>query len=159
MLFLTESDVRELLPMAVAVDLMEAMFHRLAAGESQNQPRRRLILPAGSVLHYMAAADRAYFGVKIYSTHARHGTHFLFLLYDAADARPVAMLEANHLGQIRTGAASGYATRLLAREVDERAERINSVGRSGVCTSQRAPSASPRRSGRTAATPGHQSAK
>src|SRR5437667_3491535 len=115
MLFLTESDVRELLPMAVAVDLMEAMFHRLAAGESQNQPRRRLILPAGSVLHYMAAADKAYFGVKIYSTHARHGAHFLFLLYDAADARPVAMLEANHLGQIRTGAASGYATRLLAR--------------------------------------------
>ena len=106
MLFLTESDVRELLPMAVAVDLMEAMFHRLAAGESQNQPRHRLILPAGSVLHYMAGADGAYFGAKIYSTHARHGAHFLFLLYDAAISAPLAMLEANHLGQIRTGAAS-----------------------------------------------------
>ena len=115
MLFLTESDVRELLPIAVAIDLMEAMFRRLAVGESQNQPRRRLILPAGAALHYMAAADGAYFGIKIYSTHARHGAHFLFLLYDAADARPVAMLEANYLGQIRTGAASGYATRLLAR--------------------------------------------
>jgi ornithine cyclodeaminase/alanine dehydrogenase-like protein (mu-crystallin family) len=115
MLFLTESDVRELLPMAIAVDRMEAMFRRLAAGESQNQPRHRLILPAGSVLHYMAAADGAYFGAKIYSTHARHGAHFLFLLYDAATAAPLAMLEANHLGQIRTGAASGYATRLLAR--------------------------------------------
>src|SRR6266568_3038309 len=90
MLFLTEADVRELLPMPVAIDLMEAMFHRLAAGESQNQPRRRLILPAGSVLHYMAAADSAYFGVKIYSTHARHGAHFLFLLYDATTAAPLA---------------------------------------------------------------------
>jgi len=115
MLFLTESDVRELLPIAVTVDRMEAMFHRLAAGESQNQPRRRLILPSGSVLHYMAAADGAYFGAKIYSSHARHGAHFLFLLYDAATAAPLAMLEANHLGQIRTGAASGYATRVLAR--------------------------------------------
>src|SRR5262249_38692588 len=52
---------------------------------------------------------------KIYSTHAKHGAHFLFLLYAAADAQPLAIFEANYLGQIRTGAASGYATRLLAR--------------------------------------------
>lgn len=116
MLFLTESEVQELLPMAMAIKLMEGVFHRLAAGESLNQPRRRLILPAGSVLHYMAAADGAYFGTKVYSTHPKHGAHFLFLLYRAADARPLAILEANYLGQIRTGAASGYATKLLARE-------------------------------------------
>ena len=115
MLFLTETDVRELLPMAKAIELMEGAFHRMAAGESLNQPRRRLILPAGSVLHYMAGADGAYFGTKIYSTHPKHGAHFLFLLYAAADARPLAILEANSLGQIRTGAASGYATKLLAR--------------------------------------------
>ena len=66
-------------------------------------------------MHYMAGADAAYFGAKIYATHPRHGAHFLFLLYGAADARPLAMFEANYLGQIRTGAASGYATRLLAR--------------------------------------------
>ena len=116
MLFLTEADVRELLPMAKAVELMEGAFHRLAAGESLNQPRRRLILPTGAVLHYMAGADGAYFGTKIYSTQPGRGAHFLFLLYAAADARPLAILEANHLGQIRTGAASGYATNLLARQ-------------------------------------------
>jgi alanine dehydrogenase len=116
MLFLSESDVRELLPMAKAVELMEALFHRMAAGESQNQPRRRLILPTGSVLHYMAGADGPYFGTKVYSTHPKHGAYFLFLLYAAADARPLAIFEANYLGQIRTGAASGYATKLLARE-------------------------------------------
>jgi ornithine cyclodeaminase/alanine dehydrogenase-like protein (mu-crystallin family) len=115
MLFLTESDVRELLPMDTAIELMEAAFHRLAAGESLNQPRRRLILPTGSVLHYMAGADGAYFGTKIYATNPKHGAHFLFLLYAAADAKPLAILQANYLGQIRTGAASGYATRLLAR--------------------------------------------
>jgi alanine dehydrogenase len=115
MLFLTESDVRELLSIEKAIELVEAAFGRLAAGQSQNQPRRRLILPAASTLHYMAGADGAYFGAKIYSTHPGHGAHFLFLLYSAADAEPLAMLEANYLGQIRTGAASGYATKLLAR--------------------------------------------
>src|SRR5580765_2474455 len=104
MLFLTESVVRSLLPMDAAISLVEGMFHRLASGESQNQPRRRLALSSGSLLHYMAAADGAYFGAKIYSTNARHGAHFLFLLYAAADARPLAMMEANYLGQIRTGA-------------------------------------------------------
>jgi alanine dehydrogenase len=116
MLLLTESDVRELLPMAEAVEQMEALFNRLAAGESMNQPRRRLVLPAGSVLHYMAGADGAYFGAKIYSFHPKHGAHFLFLLYAADDARPLAIFQANYLGQIRTGAASGYATRLLSRK-------------------------------------------
>ena len=116
MLFLTESEVRELLPMGIAIELMEAVFHGLAAGDSLNQPRRRLNLPSGSVLHYMAGAHGHYFGTKVYSAHPKHGAHFLFLLYAAADARPLAIFEANYLGQIRTGAASGYATKLLARE-------------------------------------------
>ena len=63
----------------------------------------------------MAAADGKYFGTKIYSSHPKHGAHFLFLLYALADAKPLAILEANYLGQLRTGAASGYATKLLAR--------------------------------------------
>src|SRR5260370_12578931 len=116
MLFLTESEVREVLPMAKAIELVEGLVHSLAAGESLNHPRRRLILPTGSVLHYMAGADGAYFGTKVYSSHPQHGAHFLFLLYRAADARPLAIYEANYLGQIRTGAASGYATKLLARD-------------------------------------------
>lgn len=116
MLYLTEKDVRDLLPMQVSIDLMQTAFERLAAGEAINQPRRRLILPTGSVLHYMAASDGQYYGAKIYATNPRHGAHFLFLLYRAADAEPLAMLEANHLGQIRTGAASGLATKFMSRE-------------------------------------------
>jgi ornithine cyclodeaminase/alanine dehydrogenase-like protein (mu-crystallin family) len=115
MLYLTESDVRALLPIETAIELVEGGFRRLASGQAENQPRRRLRLPTGAVLHYMAGADGGYFGTKIYSTHPRHGAHFLFLLYAAEDGRPLAMMEANHLGQIRTGAASGYATKLLAR--------------------------------------------
>ena len=115
MVYFTESDVRELLSMDDAIRLLQTAFERLAKGSAINQPRRRLILPTGSVLHYMAASDGSYFGAKIYSAHARHGAHFLFLLYRAEDAAPLALLEANQLGQIRTGAASGLATRYLAR--------------------------------------------
>jgi alanine dehydrogenase len=104
-----------MLPMGEAIRLMQEAFERLASGEAMNQPRRRLILPTGSVLHYMAASDGRYFGAKIYSTHARHGAHFLFLLYRAEDAQPLALMEANHLGRIRTGAVSGLATRYMAR--------------------------------------------
>ncbi len=116
MLYLTENDVRELLPMDVCIDLMQTAFARLASGEALNHPRRRLILPTGSVLHYMAGSDGEYFGAKIYASHPKRGAYFLFLLYRAADAEPLALIEANQLGQIRTGAASGLATRFLARE-------------------------------------------
>ena len=115
MRYFTESEVRQILPMSEAIRLMQEAFERLASGEANNQPRRRLVLPTGSVLHYMAASDGQYFGAKIYSTHARHGAHFLFLLYRAEDAQPLALMEANHLGQIRTGAVSGLATRYMAR--------------------------------------------
>ncbi len=64
----------------------------------------------------MSAVDTAsgYLGTKLYTTHPRTGAHFTVLLY-AADGLPLASIEANALGQIRTGAASGVATRLLAR--------------------------------------------
>jgi alanine dehydrogenase len=114
MLYFTESDVRALLPMREAIHHMQTAFERLAKGEAINQPRRRLILPTGSMLHYMAGSDGPYFGAKIYSAHARHGAHFLFLLYRSADAEPLAVIEANYLGQIRTGAVSGLATRYMA---------------------------------------------
>ncbi|HUE02485.1 MAG TPA: ornithine cyclodeaminase family protein [Bryobacteraceae bacterium] len=114
MLYLTEQHVRDLLPMPECIGLIETVFARLAAGEALNQPRRRLILPTGSLLHYMAGSDGQYYGAKIYATNPRRGAHFLFLLYRAADAEPLAIIEANHLGQIRTGAASGLATKFMA---------------------------------------------
>ena len=115
MIYLKEAQVRQALPIAECVNLMRTVFTRLAAGEAINQPRRRLILATRSALHYMAGSDGLYFGAKIYSTNPGHGAHFLFLLYRAEDAALLAIIEANALGQIRTGAASGLATSLLAR--------------------------------------------
>ncbi len=114
MIVLREADIRTLLPMEEAIERMRSAFDGLAAGTAVNQPRRRLILPTGAVLHSLAGACGDYFGTKIYSTHARHGAHFFFLLFDSATATPLAMMEANCLGQIRTGAATGYATSLMA---------------------------------------------
>jgi alanine dehydrogenase len=113
--YISEQDVLACLSMAKAVELVEAAFRQMAEGTAINHPRRRVILPTGSVLHYMAAGNPDYFGLKAYSVNAKTGAHFEVLLYRASDGLPMATFEANHLGQIRTGAASGVATKYLAR--------------------------------------------
>jgi len=114
MLQVTEKQVREILTMKEAIRLMRETFAALRAGTAQNEPRHRLFMPTGSVLHSLAGAYGKYFGTKIYGAHARYGAHFFFHLFDAETAKPLALFEANALGQIRTGAASGYATDVLA---------------------------------------------
>jgi ornithine cyclodeaminase/alanine dehydrogenase-like protein (mu-crystallin family) len=115
-LHIPESQVRQLLPMEKAIERVEAGLLNLSASQARNHPRRRLQLGSSATLHYMAAVDLAsgYLGIKIYSTHPQTGAHFTVLLY-TAHGEPLASIEANALGQIRTGAASGVATRRLAR--------------------------------------------
>lgn len=116
MVRISESDVVRLLPMRACIDQMKLAFEAIKAGNTINQPRRRLILPAGSVLHQMAGSWNNYFATKIYSSNLRHGgLHEMFvLLYDAETGKPLAFIEALQLSLIRTGAASGYAAELLA---------------------------------------------
>lgn len=109
----TEDDVRRMLPMRAAIDVLRQAFADFAEGKAQHQPRRRLHLDTGSVLHSMTGAWGNYFGTKVYATHAKHGAWFTVLLFDAATAKPLAQFEANWLGQIRTGAVSGLAVDLL----------------------------------------------
>lgn len=116
MLFFDEAAVRRLLPMGKAVELLRSMFDDLAAGKAQNQPRRRLTTHSNTTLHSMAGAWGSYVGTKVYSTNPKHGAWFLFWLLDAETGRPLALFEANTLGQLRTGAASGVATALLSRK-------------------------------------------
>jgi ornithine cyclodeaminase/alanine dehydrogenase-like protein (mu-crystallin family) len=114
MIHISEQEVLQSLPMAEAVRLVREAMTGLGKGTSQNQPRRRLHMESGAVLHSLAGSHGAYFGTKVYSTHPKYGAHFTVLLYEAATGRPLAQFEANHLGQIRTGAATGVATDLLA---------------------------------------------
>src|SRR5579871_1628229 len=114
-LYLTERDVEALLTMPEAVEALEAAFKRQAEGQVVNQPRRRLFLPKGAY-HTMVAADLGLgtFAIKAYASF-RPKTRFLVLLYSAENGDLLAMIEADRLGQMRTGAATGVATRHLAR--------------------------------------------
>lgn len=115
-LLLSEADVKNILTMPIALQAVENSFRRLADGSAQLHSRQRLHIPGKSYLHYMAAADATsgYLGLKMY-TSAREGLRFLVPLFDAQSGDLVALIEADYLGQMRTGAASGLATRLMAR--------------------------------------------
>ena len=116
-LLLTETDVRSLLTMRIALDSVEEAFRHIGEGTANVHPRRRLHLEGFSYLHYMAAADgvSGYEGLKIY-TSSREGLRFMIPLFRAKTGELLAILEGDYLGQMRTGAATGLATRLLARE-------------------------------------------
>lgn len=114
MIQVTEEQVRDILSMEACVRIMRQTFAALRGGTASNQPRRRIYLDNGSTLHSMGGVYGKYFGTKFYSSNPRHGANFFFFLFDSETARPLAQFEANYLGQIRTGAASGYATDVLA---------------------------------------------
>ena len=112
-LHLTEGDVDGLITPAEAVDAIEECFHRLARGVVENMPRRRLRMPDGA-LAVMAAADAELdlAGSKTYLA-SGEGATFVVSLFKPGET--VAVIEADRLGQLRTGAASGVAARHLAR--------------------------------------------
>jgi ornithine cyclodeaminase/alanine dehydrogenase-like protein (mu-crystallin family) len=114
-LYVTEADVSELLSPADAVEAIEACFRRMAAGTVENRPRYRLGLEEGA-LAVMAAADLelGYAGAKVYSGF-REGARFVVLLFRTDSPELVAVIEADRLGQLRTGAASGVAAKHLAK--------------------------------------------
>jgi len=125
-LWLTEADVRAILTMPMALELVELSFRRLAEGTAVLHPRRRLPMAGKGLLNYMAASDSAggYMGLKIYTV-SPNGVRFVVLLFSARSGEMCALMEADYLGQMRTGAASGVATRVMARE---NASRVGVIG-------------------------------
>jgi ornithine cyclodeaminase/alanine dehydrogenase-like protein (mu-crystallin family) len=113
--YVSEREVADLLSPAEAVEAIEACFARMAAGIVANRPRYRLGLQEGT-LAVMAAADLGlgYAGAKVYAGF-RDGARFVVLLFRADSPELVAVIEADKLGQLRTGAASGVAAKYLAR--------------------------------------------
>jgi ornithine cyclodeaminase/alanine dehydrogenase-like protein (mu-crystallin family) len=126
-LYLTEADVARLLTMDVALQAVEAAFRAAHTGQVQNQPRRRLRASAGAWLNYMAASDdrSGYFAMKIYTV-SKQGYRFLVPLYRGDSGDLVALIEADTMGCLRTGAASGVATKYMARPDAKRAAIIGS---------------------------------
>jgi ornithine cyclodeaminase/alanine dehydrogenase-like protein (mu-crystallin family) len=114
--YLTEADVEQLLTPADAVAAIEACFERMARGAVENRPRYRLGLESGK-LAVMAAADLelGYAGVKAYAAFGYDEVRFCVLLFSATRGELAAVIDANRLGQLRTGAASAVAAKHLAR--------------------------------------------
>jgi ornithine cyclodeaminase/alanine dehydrogenase-like protein (mu-crystallin family) len=114
-LYLRESDVEQLLSPADAVEAVEQCFARIARGAVDNRPRFRIPLDGGR-LHVMAAADRelGVAGLKTYAGFAE-GARFVVVLFAADRPEVLALVEADELGRLRTGAATAVAAKHLAR--------------------------------------------
>ncbi|HYV84907.1 MAG TPA: ornithine cyclodeaminase family protein [Patescibacteria group bacterium] len=114
-LYLTEDDVGRLLTMDACLLAVETAFADLAEGRAVNRPRSRATLPRATLHALPAASDTlARMAAKVYAT-TRGGARFVVLLFDARTSELLAIVEADRLSQMRTGAASGVATRRLAR--------------------------------------------
>lgn len=132
MLVLTGADVRACVDMPTAIDLMEDAFAALSDGRAVVPVRTSLAIPGGVTLvmpgslrtrgEGIPAAEATAAGAKIVSvveSNARRGlaaVHAAVVLVDPATGVPSALLDGTALTALRTGAASGLATRYLARE-------------------------------------------
>ncbi|MBI1761255.1 MAG: ornithine cyclodeaminase family protein, partial [Acidobacteria bacterium] len=118
-LYLTEQDVTQLLTMGETLAAVEAVFKAYAVGQASNQPRRR-VRGGGGTLNVMSGAVAniggydGLLGMKAYTVTPK-GYRFFVNLFEATSGQLLAFIEADKLGQMRTGAASGVATKYLAK--------------------------------------------
>ena len=114
-LLLTEDDVRQLLTMEMALEAVEEGLRKMALEEATSIPRARSQTDH-AMLHVMSASAKTLgiMGYKAYTT-SKKGTHFHVALYDGKTGSQLALIQADYLGQVRTGAASGVATQYMAR--------------------------------------------
>jgi ornithine cyclodeaminase len=132
-LFISESEVAQLLDMGEALAAVEAAHAAHGVGEAIDVPRQRTRLPQAA-LHILQGAlpGLGLFGYKAYTT-SRSANRFLVHLFDAGSGALLAVIEADHLGMVRTGAAAGVAAKWLARP---RAEVVGLFGAGWQARSQ-----------------------
>ena len=139
LLFLSAADVRRALPMPAAIAAVTDAFLRLSAGGALAPPRLHLALPPRdrTVLvmpAWLAGADTL--SVKVIALYGENPSrglpmvHALVVVLDAETGRPRAVMDGAALTALRTGAASGAATALLARPAAAAAAVIG-AGRQG----------------------------
>ena len=118
-LFLRDEEIRETVGMDEMLQAIEDMQRHYGAGEASNLARRKIIASSGLLsvlgggLYY-----KEVFGVKTYTVIGGKYT-FHITLYDTTTGRLLAFLQANRLGQLRTGATTGVVVKYLAREKAE----------------------------------------
>lgn len=127
MRYLDAQAVRAALPMSRAIAAMKRAFAAYSAGQAEMPLRLRLTVPRHEavVLHmpaYLHDEQGEALAVKIVSVYPHNPAkghpliYAMVLVMEPDTGRPLAVLEGATLTAIRTGAASGLATQLLARE-------------------------------------------
>ncbi len=120
-LYLDDNDVHTLLPMEACLRVIEDLFGQEGEGLVENRTRQHIWLPGGGFHRLMMGAAFGFnaFGLKTYAARGRgtggRGPRYLVLLYDFESGGLSAIVEARRLGELRTGAAAGVATKYLAR--------------------------------------------
>jgi alanine dehydrogenase len=136
---LSREDVRHALPMGQAIEAMKAAFAQLSTGQADVPLRVALQVPQhkGVTLFmpaYLAADDQmAIKIVSVFDDNPAQGLpliHALVVVVDATTGEPAAVMDGTFLTALRTGAASGAATDLLARH-DARTAAIFGAGAQG----------------------------
>jgi ornithine cyclodeaminase len=139
MLVLTRNDVRQLVPMPDAIELMKLAFQELSAGRAESPLRSVVPVADGSVTLLMPAyvpAAKA-LGFKVVSVFEGNRDKELptisamVCLLDESTGAPTAIMNGAYLTALRTGAVSGAATELLARD-DARNLVVIGAGAQGV---------------------------
>ena len=128
MLYLAEEDVAALLSMDEAIPEVERALRAHGEGRVVNNPRRHLRLHDGLLLSLESGdAETGFIGHKNYLAVPGKGVLSHFFLYESQTRAMVAIMRANELGRIRTGATTGVATKYLAR-ADARRHAVFGAG-------------------------------
>lgn len=125
MLILARHDVETVLTMAAAIDAVAEGFRQLAAG-AVTMPQRLAtpVVPYNGIHLAMPAFVAGEPGaltikvVTVFNDNPRRGEPTIqgvVMVHDPQTGRPLALMDAEHLTAMRTGAASGVATAQLAR--------------------------------------------
>ena len=125
MIFLNRDQINDLISMEEAIRAMGTAFAQLSNGEAVVPPRLSLDIPdknATSLVMPAYATGSPYYTVKIVSVNYSNPDkglpliHGIVQVFDAENGKHVANLDGASITAIRTGAASGLATDLLAKE-------------------------------------------
>ena len=111
--YISEQEVRENLGMKETIDILEEAFESLASGSSFYRPRERILFD-GTVFNTMPGVfgRRNLAGLKTYIAN-RNGARFVVLIFDTKSNDLLAVIEADRLGQVRTGALPAMVTRRI----------------------------------------------
>ncbi|HEY2628743.1 MAG TPA: ornithine cyclodeaminase family protein [Usitatibacter sp.] len=114
-ILLRESDVERLLTMPRTLELIERVHREYSTGNASDVPRERTRQPKAALHILQGAVPSAnVLGYKAY-TSSKEGVRFLVYAFNAERGSLDAVVEADRLGMMRTGAAGGVAAKWLSR--------------------------------------------